>query len=143
MSKKKTKPSGYSDKPAPKPQPFVPPTIQHTEWDGAKVKRVPLFTIVDDKGEPTEYSIPAKKNAGLWLKFLRLARSIGDELASSWLLEEVIGTEGYEALCNEPDLTDETVTAISRRVAQVIGGKAPDVDYDGTDDETEDDDDPS
>lgn len=130
-SKKKTgKPSGYNDRPGPRPTvaPFVMPVIQHSDWDADEYDRVPLFAIERD-GEVTEYDMPAAENAGLWLEFLKIARTIGDELASSWLLEEVLGIEGYAALCGERDLSKATMRSISSRIVQVIGGTAPDINY--------------
>jgi hypothetical protein len=69
-------------------------------------ERVPLFSLrveSDEAGVDPEivtYTMPAKPNPGLALKFLKMAREQG-ELASSWLIEEAIGADGYEALANE------------------------------------------
>lgn len=50
--------------------------------------------------ETVEYTMPAKPNPGLALKFLRMAREQG-ELANSWLIETAIGSDGYTALEDE------------------------------------------
>lgn len=69
-------------------------------------ERLPLFSVTseggpEDEPERIEYTIPAKPNAGLALEFLRVARTQGAELATSWLIEEAVGREGYQALIDE------------------------------------------
>lgn len=75
-----------------------------SEW-GTSADRLPLFSVSTpdtNGGEPTivSYTMPAKPNPGLALRFLRMAREQG-ELASSWLIETAIGSEGYDALTDE------------------------------------------
>lgn len=48
----------------------------------------------------TDYTMPAKPNAGLSLIYLRRARENAD-LAMSWLLELALGADGYDALAAE------------------------------------------
>lgn len=74
-------------------------------WQKSTV-RLPLFSVTTadpDGGEAEEltYTIPAKPNPGLALEFLRQGRTIGPELAISWLIEEAVGAEGYAALVAE------------------------------------------
>lgn len=143
MSKAKKKSSGkpHNDKPAPPPRPFDVPTIDDAEWDAdlAVAARVPLFNITKKDPETgervtTTYSMPAREDGALWLRFLGLARRIGDELAASWLLEEVIGAEAHNELSKQRGVKSSTIQAISMRVVQVIAGKAADVDYTATED---------
>ena len=93
-------------------------TITHTnaseEW-ALSDERLPVFSVIKpyvDDGEPkpegwvepepevVTYTMPKKPNPGVALRFLKMARQMGDA-ASSWLIEEAIGAEGYEALCEE------------------------------------------
>lgn len=100
---------------------YVPPTIEHSEWDRVE-SRVLLFTITGDDGTAVEYTIPGKPHPGLGLAFLKQARMFGIELAMSWLLEEAVGSAGYDALAAEPDLTPDDMKAIMRRARDVVLG---------------------
>lgn len=75
------------------------------EWRASE-PRLPLFSTTtesDTVGEPLveTYTYPAKPNPGLALEFLRQGRRLGGELAVSWLIEEAIGSDGYDALVRE------------------------------------------
>lgn len=107
---------------------YEPQLIQHTEWGADALSRVPLFSIVKD-GARVDYDMPAAEHPGMLLEYLQLARMQGEELAVSWLLEKALGAEGYLALAREPGLTSSTLKSISRRIAEVISGRAPGVDY--------------
>ena len=95
-------------------------TLEHVEgaaeaWATSE-ERLPVFQVrrpvFDDDGNPaidaegqavTElvtYTMPAKPNPGFALKYLKLARTIGDA-ASSWLIETAVGEEGYNALAED------------------------------------------
>lgn len=64
------------------------------------VETVPLFSI-DGK----EYGIPAVISASLGLKYLKMLRTQGEVVAGGWVLEEMLGEEGYDALSNFKGLT--------------------------------------
>lgn len=97
------------------------PNIDHSEWgDGAD--RVELFTVTRN-GEPTTYSMPNEPFPGLALQYLKRARREGEALAGSWLLEQVLGEDGYDALAGEPDVTLEQVNGITARALQVVTGR--------------------
>lgn len=105
---------------------YVPPTIEHADWDRTEEK-IKLFAITrpdPEGGEPSEvwYTIPGKPHVGLGLAFLRNARLWGVELAMSWLLEEAVGTEGYLALAAEPDLDPDDMKAIMVKCRKVVLG---------------------
>lgn len=105
---------------------YTPPVIQHTEWGQSTPDSVHLFTIV--KGETsTEYAMPAEKNAGMLLEYLRIARMSGEAVASSWLVERAVGREGYLALCAEPNLEGDLLKSLGKRITSVIAGTAPDI----------------
>lgn len=73
-------------------------------------ERLPVFQVrrpvFDDDGYPTDdselvtYTMPAKPNPGFALRYLKLARTIGDA-ASSWLIETACGEEAYDALADD------------------------------------------
>lgn len=106
---------------------YAPPVIEHSDWDDAP-ERVLLFSISrpgeKEGDEPVviDYSMPGKAHPGLSLAFLKMARTAGVEIAMSWLLEQAVGVEGYEALCAEPGLTSETLASIMKKAQTVILG---------------------
>lgn len=99
---------------------YVTPVIEHSAWDAAP-ERVDLFTISRD-GEEKTYSMPGKPHVGLALAMLRMARLHGDMIAMSWLLEEAVGPEGYNALTAEPDLEPAVLKGIMRRAQTIVLG---------------------
>lgn len=104
-------------------------------------ERIDVFAVrrpvVDDDGNPVPdapaelitYTMPAKPNPGFALKYLKLARQIGDA-ASSWLIETAIGEEAYDALCddlvtyeeNNPGQSIKLLQQIAERIQKVAMG---------------------
>ncbi|GIH26074.1 hypothetical protein Aph01nite_43840 [Acrocarpospora phusangensis] len=80
------------------------PMVVHfkTRAEPAEVETEPLFYIDD-----VEYRIPVKLPVNLGLRYLRLIRQQGRDLAADWLLEQVLSEEGYEALANQDFDDDE------------------------------------
>lgn len=125
-------------------------TLEHIEgaaeqW-ATSDERVPVFAVrrpvFDDDGNPaieadgetqvTElvtYTMPAKPNPGFALKYLKLARQMGDA-ASSWLIETAVGEEGYDALAEDlityeernPGGSVKLLQEISQRIQTVAMG---------------------
>lgn len=85
----------------------------------ASPKRLPLFSVTQGDDETT-YTIPDKPNPGLALEFLRQGRTIGPELAISWLIEEAVGTEGYTALVAELEEYEGDGAALLRGFGEKI-----------------------
>lgn len=98
----------------------------------ASEPRLPLFSVTepsDVEGEEPElitYTIPAKPNPGLALEFLRQGRRIGPELAISWLIEETVGADGYDALVAEMEDYEgdgsALLGAIGEKIQRVVMG---------------------
>lgn len=99
--------------------------FQHTDaaaqW-ALSEDRVPVFTVskpyvhtgdepegfVTPEPEIVTYTMPAKPNPGLALRYLKMAREQGD-VANGWIIETAIGEEGYFALADElaaPEIDD-------------------------------------
>lgn len=112
-------------------------TITHTnaaeEW-ALSEDRIPVFVVLRpyvDDGEPVPadwvepeperivYTMPRKPNPGIALRFLKMARTLGDA-ASSWLIETAIGEEGYEALSDELINYEGDPTALLQGIAEKI-----------------------
>lgn len=114
-------------------------------------KRVPVFTVERDNPEYVEwlkidhvmsgggedeltppdkkitqtFTMPDKPNAGLALRYLKLARENADT-AASWLLELAVGVEGYDALVDELSREDDPDRALAtmRGVIQFVAQRA-------------------
>lgn len=59
-----------------------------------------------------EYKVPAEPPGNLALQILAIARDKGEVIASAYALEEMLGTEGFDALQNYPDLTGPQLDAV-------------------------------
>lgn len=87
--------------------------------------RIPVFTIDD-----TTYSMPSIVRPHVALKYLWLVKIDGPEMAASWLLETMLGYEGFKALANFEALTDEQFNQIiniiqEHALGSVEEGKGP------------------
>ncbi|MEU1088968.1 hypothetical protein ABZ401_19395 [Streptomyces sp. NPDC005892] len=87
----------------------------------ADVDRIVLF-YVDD----TEYSIPQHVGRNHGLRYLRTMRRQGEALAAQELLEVLIGEDGYQALMDCDDLTDEQLDQIMNRLRDMALGEVED-----------------
>jgi hypothetical protein len=69
--------------------------------------RVVLFEL-----DGRAYDVPARPRAVIALRYLRAVRTGGTELAAAQLLTDLIGTDGFDALCDYEDLTPTQFKAI-------------------------------
>ena len=97
------------------------PRIQPVDLDamsgGEPEELVHLFTL---KGE--DYYIPAEPPASAVLRYLHRVRTEGEESAGAWLLEEMIGAEGYMALMNYDKLKMSQLSAVMQAVQRHVMG---------------------
>jgi hypothetical protein len=63
--------------------------------DAPEAERIPLFSI-----DGTTYSMPTEVDAAASLRVLDVQRRQGEQSALSYALEELVGSEGYQALLN-------------------------------------------
>jgi hypothetical protein len=96
-----------------------------TSPGGAERKRAPLFYIDD-----VEYSTEINPSPARGLKYLHLLRTEGADVATQYMLETLIGVDGYKALMEYDELTDEhleqVITAASKiMLSSVEGPKEP------------------
>lgn len=101
----------------------LPDTVTE-EGEEVEIEMEPLFRL---NGE--EYLIPAKPSAGMALGYLEIQTVRGPDAAIHWMMTEMLGQDGYDALQNHPALPRETLDKIIQRVEKkVLGGmqgKAP------------------
>ena len=96
----------------------APKPVEHSTDGGFEVlrlttksdpeERVPLFYI-DDR----EYTIPKRPRMNIALEFMHLARERNDSAAMDYLLEKLLGKEGYQALRDYDDLTPQQFQQIT------------------------------
>lgn len=89
--------------------------------DGPAPDLVDLFSI-DGK----MYQIPAKVRANQGLKFLWLAKTKDEQTAGIVMLEELVGSEGFQALMNYDQLKPEHLEQIITAVVTVLLGAVED-----------------
>jgi hypothetical protein len=87
-------------KPAPAADTYEP--VHLPEETEVPEERVPLFYIGD-----REYSVVKRPGVNIALQYLHLTRTKGETIAQDFLLEELLGVEGYEALRNYNALKPE------------------------------------
>lgn len=107
--------------PAPAPEPAVPEqpsgefeVLRLTTSKKREEERVPLFYI-DDR----EYTIPRRPRMNIALQFMHIAREQNGDAAMDYLLEKLLGEEGYRALRDYDDLEPEEfrqITAIAYKL---------------------------
>lgn len=81
--------------------------------------RIVLFSI-----DGREYDIPAKPRANIALKYLWEVKQRGQEVAAATLLEELIGAEGFQALMEYDDLTQDQLKTVMEAAQKVVLGNA-------------------
>jgi len=80
-------------------------------------ERVPAFSI-----NGTMYSILTKPRVNTGLKYVHLARTKGAEIAVDFMLETLLGVDGYQALMDFDDLTEDDLTAVINAATRIMAG---------------------
>jgi hypothetical protein len=93
------------------------PVIVHSETAWADGERVAVFTVtrpkLDDRGVAV-FNEPDENGQSV---------AAQERIAASWILEEALGSAGYDALASEPDLDPEILSAIIETVTKrALGG---------------------
>lgn len=82
---------------------------------------VDLFSI-----DGVVYKVPATVRANQGLKFLWLAKTKDEQTAAVLMLEELIGSTGFQALMNYKDLKPENLEQILNAVVVILLGSVED-----------------
>lgn len=83
-----------------------------------EIEMEPVFELDGDI-----YQIPKKPSAGMALGYLEMQTKQGPDAAIHWMMIEMLGEEGFDALKTHPDLERETLDAIIQHVERrVLGG---------------------
>lgn len=89
---------------------------------------VTLFTL-DGK----DYKVPQKPSPAIMQRFLRDARKHGPAMATSVLLDTMLGEEALDALAESPEVTDEDMARIYTALTHIAFGKVAKKAEDGQD----------
>lgn len=82
-----------------------------------KDQRVDAFSI-----NGVMYSILTRPKTNVGLKYIHLARTRGSEIAVDFMLEVLLGTEGYQALMDFDDLTEDDLKAVIDAASKIMAG---------------------
>jgi hypothetical protein len=80
-------------------------------------RRIPAFSI-DGK----VYTLLANPRMNQGMRYVHIARKQGSEYAGDYLLEMLLGEEGYEALMSFDGLDEKDVEAILTAATRIIAG---------------------
>lgn len=78
----------------------------------------PAFTI-----DGRVFSVPVEVKAQVAIRYMDHCRKRGENFGLSWLLEEVLGQDAYEALL-ECDLEDDELIAVAKIAQSKVMGEA-------------------
>jgi hypothetical protein len=95
--------------------------LDSTEKEETPADRIPVFSI-----DGTVYDMPAEIKPHVALKYLWMLRQNNADYASAWLMETVLGKEGFEALSNFEGLTPKQFNAIRDIVQEKAMGATED-----------------
>lgn len=99
---------------------MVVEVVKPAEDEEETVPMVDLFIL-----EGVTYSIPDRVRPNVSLKYLWMIRQAGPTAAEAWLMEALLGTDGYLAYLNCNYMTQETSDAIFALARQVVFGELP------------------
>lgn len=80
-------------------------------------ERVPAFSI-----NGVTYSILTRPKVNAGLKYVHLARTRGSEIAIDFMLETLLGKDGYQALIDFDDLTEDDLKAVIDAASKIMAG---------------------
>ena len=99
----------------------APKVIKLTSGKRKPARRVPLFSIDDDT-----YTIAAEAKTNDSLRYLDIMRKKGSEAAIGFMMETLVGPEGWQALQDYDDLTDDDLAQIIAAAAKIMNGPMED-----------------
>lgn len=80
-------------------------------------ERVPAYRV-----NGVTYRIRTKPKVNQSLQYLHLARTRGTEIALDYAMEMLLGAEGYQALREFDDLTEEDLKAVCDAASRIMAG---------------------
>lgn len=95
--------------------------LQLSSKEVPETTRMPLFYLDD-----IEYRIDVPFRVNLSLQYLRMAREQGENIATGWLMEQVLGQDGYTALMEYEGLQAKHLRRIGAVVSNLALGAVED-----------------
>ena len=95
--------------------PFEPLQLSSAPEEAPEL--VDLFAV-----DGTMYSVPRKPSASIALRYLDAAENLGPQAANLYVLREMLGDEGYNALSTCKGLTDTQLTWVVETVHGLVLG---------------------
>jgi hypothetical protein len=89
----------------------------HSAREKSPERRIPAFSI-DGK----VYTILTRPRTNQALRYVNIARKQGSEQAADFMLEVLLGADGYEALLAFEDLTEENLTEVIEACSRIMTG---------------------
>ena len=102
---------------------FTPIILKSTKTEAGEAVEVEMEPVFELDGDL--YQIPAKPSAGLALGYLEKQSTLGADAAVYWMMVEMLGEEGFEALRDHPDLEREQMDAIIGHIEKKVLGAVP------------------
>jgi hypothetical protein len=99
-------------------EPVLITTADHADDE---IETIHVFSI-----DGVEYHMPAHPPANIGLRFTDIIGTEGGPAAQAWLFREMLGDDGYEALLECEDITDEQIEKIGEMVGDVALAAAKD-----------------
>jgi hypothetical protein len=94
-----------------------PPPIDLDALPEPEPDLVPLFVL-----DGHTFMVEREPSPAIGLQVLRMARQHGQEIAIAWMLETLIGEDGYTALCESRRVTRDAMQEIVQRALRVTVG---------------------
>jgi hypothetical protein len=85
--------------------------------NAAAGKRIPAFSV-----NGTVYSILTTPRLNQGMRYVHIARTKGSEQAVDYMLEVLLGEDGYEALLGFDDLTEADLEAVINAASRIMAG---------------------
>lgn len=85
------------------------------------IEREDLFSL-----NGVMYRVDKNPRRGIVLEYLKIAREQGPRIAVGWLLEEMLGTDGYLALSRYQGLTEDQLSAVTKIAVDIAMGALED-----------------
>jgi len=89
-----------------------------TKAEAPEVEMIPLF-VIDD----VEYKVPVEPSPRIGLRYLHILSTDGEEKAAYYMLTKMLGEEGYEALMNYEQLTQDQYDFVLTAAIRIATGK--------------------
>lgn len=102
---------------------FTPIVLSSTKTDDGQAIEIPMVPVFELDGDL--YQVPAKPSAGLALGYLEMQSTQGADAAVYWMMIEMLGEEGFNALKTHPDLEREQMEAIIQYIEKKVLGAVP------------------